>query len=176
MKLSHLIEEIVAPQRSFDVTIEVLKAGEEPEPVCRRNPGLLYGLANLVDNAVDFAASTVVLESTWTADQVRIEIRDDGPGFAPEVLLRIGEPYVTTRGAGQRAGGNDGSGLGLGLFIAKTLIERSGAQLIVTNVMPPRKGAVVRIVWPRDAFEEDAARFSAGGIREPLTAAQSVPI
>src|SRR5215212_6150698 len=69
MKLSHLIEEIVAPQRSFDVTIEVLKTGEEPEPVCRRNPGLLYGLANLVDNAVDFAASTVVLEAVWTPDQ-----------------------------------------------------------------------------------------------------------
>jgi two-component system, sensor histidine kinase RegB len=176
MKLSHLIEEIVAPQRSFDVTIEVLKTGEEPEPVCRRNPGLLYGLANLVDNAVDFAASTVVLEAVWTPDQVRIEIRDDGPGFAPEVLLRIGEPYVTTRGAGQRGGGNDGSGLGLGLFIAKTLIERSGAQLIVTNAMPPRNGAVVRIVWPREAFEGDAARFAVGGGREALTAGQSVPI
>ena len=176
MKLGHLIEEVVAPQRSFDVSIEVRLKGEEPEPVGRRNPGLLYGLANLVDNAVDFAASMVLIEAAWTADQVRIEIRDDGPGFAPEVLLRVGEPYVTTRGAGQRGRGSDASGLGLGLFIAKTLIERSGAQLSFTNALPPRNGAVVRIVWPRAAFEGDGARSAASGMREVLTAGQSVPI
>jgi two-component system sensor histidine kinase RegB len=175
MKLSHLIEETVAPQRSFDTAIEVHERGEEPEPVCRRNPGLLYGLANLVDNAVDFAAGRVVIDASWTADQVRIEIRDDGPGFAPEVLLRVGEPYVTTRGAGQRDRG-DGSGLGLGLFIAKTLIERSGAQLTATNAMPPRNGAIVRIVWPRAAFEGNTTPFAAGPGREALTVGQSVPI
>jgi two-component system, sensor histidine kinase RegB len=176
MKLSHLIEEVVAPQRAFDTSIDVRLSGESPEPVCRRNPGLLYALANLVDNAVDFAASTVVIEASWTADQVRIEIRDDGPGFAPEVLLRVGEPYVTTRGPAQRDRGGDGSGLGLGLFIAKTLIERSGAQLSLTNAAPPGIGAIVRIVWPRAAFEGEAARFAAGGVREPLTDAASVPI
>ncbi len=176
MKLSHLIEEVVAPQRSFEAEIKVHLNGENPEPVCRRNPGLLYALDNLVDNAVDFAAGTVVIEASWTADQVRIEIRDDGPGFAPEVLLRVGEPYVTTRGAGQRDRGGDGSGLGLGLFNAKTLIERSGAQLFLTNAPPPRTGAVVRIIWPRIAFEGDAARFAAGGVQEPLTIGQSVPI
>jgi two-component system sensor histidine kinase RegB len=176
MKLGHLIEELAAPQRSFEVVIEVDTKGEGPEPACRRNPGLLYGLANLVDNAVDFAASTVVIEASWTPDQVRIEIRDDGPGFAPEVLLRVGEPYVTTRGAGQRGREGDASGLGLGLFIAKTLIERSGAQLSFTNATPPRKGAVVRIVWTRAAFEGETARFAAAGQGEALTAGQSVPI
>ena len=175
MKLGHLIEEMAAPQRSFDVAIEVDTKGEGSEPVCRRNPGLLYALANLVDNAVDFAASTVVIAASWTPDQVRIEIRDDGPGFAPEVLLRVGEPYVTTRGTGRRGREGDASGLGLGLFIAKTLIERSGAQLSFTNATPPRKGAVVRIIWGRAAFEGETARFAAGS-RETLTAGQSVPI
>jgi len=176
MTLSHLIEEVVAPQRSFDVEIEVAMTGENPEPVCRRNPGLLYALANLIDNAVDFAVETVGIEASWTAHQVRIEIRDDGPGFAPEVLLRVGEPYVTTRGAGGRGREEEGSGLGLGLFIAKTLIERSGAQLFLTNALPPRTGAVVRIIWPRAAFEEDTARFAAPGARDTLTPGQSVPI
>jgi two-component system sensor histidine kinase RegB len=69
MKLSHLIEEVVAPQRSFDAAIEVQVRGEGPEPVCRRSPGLLYALANLVDNAVDFAAARVVIEASWTGDQ-----------------------------------------------------------------------------------------------------------
>jgi two-component system, sensor histidine kinase RegB len=175
MKLGHLLEEVAAPQRSFDVAIEVDTKGDGHEPVCRRNPGLLYALANLVDNAVDFAASTVVIEASWTPDQVRIEIRDDGPGFAPEVLLRVGEPYVTTRGAGRLGLDGDASGLGLGLFIAKTLIERSGAQLSFTNMTPPRNGAVVRIIWARAAFEGETARFAAGP-RETLTAGQSVPI
>jgi len=176
MKLGHLIEELAAPHRAFDVAIEVDTRGEGPEPTCRRNPGLLYGLANLLDNAVDFASRKVAIDASWTSDQVRIEIRDDGPGFAPEVLLRVGEPYVTTRGAGQRGRDGDASGLGLGLFIAKTLIERSGAQISFTNAQAPRKGAIVRIVWPRAAFEGETARFAAAGPREPLTAGQSVPI
>jgi len=81
-----------------------------------------------------------------------VEIRDDGPGFAPEVLLRVGEPYVTTRGS-RRLDQEGGSGLGLGLFIAKTLIERSGAQLILTNAALPGTGAVARVVWSRAQFE-----------------------
>jgi two-component system sensor histidine kinase RegB len=176
MSLAHLIEELVAPQRTFDVAIQVNRRGDGPEPACRRNPGLLYALANLIDNAVDFAVREVVIDASWGPDRVAIEIRDDGPGFAPEVLLRVGEPYVTTRGADQRGGEGDGSGHGLGLFIAKTLIERSGAQLSFTNASPPETGAVVRIVWPRTAFEGETARFAAGPAREPLTVGQGVPI
>jgi two-component system sensor histidine kinase RegB len=164
MTVSHLLEDLVEPQRSLGVAIRVKTVGDKPEPVCRRSPGLTYGLGNIVDNAADFAATGVDIEAQWTPDQVRIEIRDDGPGFAPEVLLRAGEPYVTTRGPDRgRTSGADrteaegAGGLGLGLFIAKTFIERSGAQLTLTNVPPPGTGAVVRIVWPRGAFEHGAA-------------------
>lgn len=176
MTLNHLLEEIAAPQRSF-IDIEVRCSGDGPEPACRRSPGLLYGLANLVDNAVDFAASKVTIEARWTSAEVRIAIQDDGPGFAPDVLLRVGEPYVTTRGPG-RGQDESGSGLGLGLFIAKTLIERSGAQLLLTNVPPPAAGAVARIVWPRTAFERDARRGASppSGAAAPLTNGQALPI
>jgi two-component system, sensor histidine kinase RegB len=69
----------------------------------------------------------------------------------------IGDPYVTTRPAGQRirAGsetGRVGAGLGLGYFIAKTLLERSGAQVTLANSPPPGSGAVVKITWPRSLF------------------------
>ncbi len=177
MTLSHLLEEVAAPQRSFGIDIEVRCQGDGPEPACRRSPGLLYGLANLVDNAVDFAANQVVIEARWTAVEVRITIRDDGPGFAPDVLLRVGEPYVTTRGPG-RGQDESGSGLGLGLFIAKTLIERSGAQLLLSNAAPPASGAVARIVWPRAAFERDAARGAGApsSAEAPLTDGQALPI
>ncbi|HEX8663641.1 MAG TPA: ActS/PrrB/RegB family redox-sensitive histidine kinase [Beijerinckiaceae bacterium] len=153
MTLSHLLEEVVEPQRALDIEIAVETGGEGPEPACRRSPGLIHGLANILDNAADFAKDLVEVEARWTPQEVRIEIRDDGPGFAPEVLLRAGEPYVTTRGPKERAADEEAGGLGLGLFIAKTLIERSGAQLTLSNAAPPASGAVVRIVWPRASFE-----------------------
>jgi two-component system sensor histidine kinase RegB len=165
LTLSHLIEDVAGPQRPFGVPIDVTCAGEGAEPVCRRNPGLIYGFANIVDNALDFAGETVRIEASWDAESVRIVVRDDGPGFAPEILLRIGEPYVTTRGAGRRGGADDmQSGLGLGLFIAKTLIERTGASVTLGNAAPPERGAVATIVWPRAAFSRDVADLHASSM------------
>lgn len=160
VSLSHLVEEIVAPQRALGVEIEVIAKGDGPEPMGHKNPGVIYGLSNILDNATDFAASQVTVEACWSAHEVFIEIRDDGPGYAPDILLRVGEPYVTTRSAAKRLETDEedgGSGLGLGLFIAKTLIERSGAQLTLTNQAPPASGAIARIVWPRHAFDRGAA-------------------
>jgi len=177
ISLSHLVEEIVAPHRSLGVAIDVVAEGDGPEPMGRRSPGVVYGLANIIDNAVDFAAGKVLVEARWGPDEVRLVIRDDGPGYAPEVLLRVGEPYVTTRSAAERRAGEEGgSGLGLGLFIAKTLIERSGAQLFLTNAAPPASGAVARITWPRALFERDAALPSRGMSQVPLTNGKTVPI
>jgi two-component system, sensor histidine kinase RegB len=156
LPLTHLLEEVVEPQRALDVEIVVSARGDGPEPACRRSPGVIHGLANILDNAVDFAATRVEITAQWTSEHVWIEIRDDGPGFAPEVLLRVGEPYVTTRGPAQRDAEEGAGGLGLGLFIARTLIERSGAQLTLTNATPPQSGAVVRIAWPREVFERGA--------------------
>jgi two-component system sensor histidine kinase RegB len=159
VSLSHLVEEIVEPQRAVGFDVRVRAHGDGAEPVGRRNPGVVYGLSNILDNATDFAESQVTIEACWTPHEVFIEIRDDGPGYAPDILLRVGEPYVTTRSAAERSETDDeeGGGLGLGLFIAKTLIERSGAELILTNAAPPATGAVARIVWPRHAFEKGAA-------------------
>lgn len=172
MSLGQLLEEVAGPDRSLDVDIEVTRSGTGPEPVCRRSPGLIYGLGNLLDNAADFAASRVTMTAGWSDETVSIEIRDDGPGFAPEVLLRIGEPYVTTRGRGRDG---EGSGLGLGLFIAKTLIERSRGQLTLLNAAPPAGGAIARIVWTREDFERDA-RPDAGEVRRNIPEAEIVPI
>jgi two-component system sensor histidine kinase RegB len=154
MSLKHLVEDVVETQRGLGVPIVIEASGEGREPVARRNPGLIYGLTNLVDNAVDFAEREVRIEAVWTEHDVGLVIRDDGPGFAPDVLLRVGEPYVTTRGPDKKTPGEEGSGgLGLGLFIAKTLIERTGGQLSFGNAAPPARGAVIRITWPREAFE-----------------------
>ena len=153
MTLSHLVADAVEPLRHFGVKVEVATHGEGDEPVSPRNPAILYGLGNLVENAVDFAASKVEITLVWTRDRVSVSIRDDGSGFSHEVLMRLGEPYLTTRGPHRRAKSEEG-GLGLGLFIAKTLLERSGASLGMGNVAAPGHGAIVTVSWPRIAFEK----------------------
>ena len=129
------------------------------EPVGARNPAIRYGLGNLIENAVDFAHSRVEILAQWTADEVSITISDDGPGFAPEVVDRIGAPYVTHRRPEPRGPEDDEDivfGLGLGFFIAKTLLERSGAKLALINQAPPLHGATVTVTWSRADFERPA--------------------
>src|SRR6201994_4787134 len=98
MKLSTLIEEAVAPHRDFGVAIKVrIAVSGAREPVGSRNPAILYGVGNILENAVDFARSQVEVNAWWNADTVEIAISDDGPGFAPEIIKRIGEPYLSRR-------------------------------------------------------------------------------
>ena len=167
LTLSHLIEEVVAPHRLVAVPIEVRTTAVEDvaprtaaaqEPVAERNPGVIYGLGNLVENAIDFAATKVEVEARWSDKAVEIVIADDGAGFPPNVLEQLGEPFVTTRPAqGWRQEAPDEHiGMGLGFFIAKTLLERSGAMLALAN--RPQGGAKVTVTWPRAKFEQRPAR------------------
>jgi len=121
---------------------------------------VLYGLGNLLENAVDFARERVDVAAAWSGEDVSVTITDDGPGFAPEIMDRIGEPYVTNRPrrlAESEAADTETSGLGLGFFIAKTLLERSGATLDFENRAFPERGAVVRVRWERSDFERPMA-------------------
>jgi len=149
LPLTSLVEEVTAPHRDFGIAIR-LQAEDSvgPEPVGRRNPGVLYGLGNLVENAVDFAREAVTVRWSWNDERVTFTVVDDGSGFPPEILDRIGEPYMSTRSGAEKGGG----GLGLGLFIAKTLLERSGATLEFRNSGGIGEGAVAHVAWPRAAF------------------------
>jgi two-component system, sensor histidine kinase RegB len=156
MKLSTLIEEAVAPHRDFGVNIKVrLAVAATPEPIGARNPAILYGVGNILENAVDFAHRTVEVNAWWNAETVEIVISDDGPGIAPDMLKRIGEPYLSRRRGADEAQ-NAGGGLGLGVFIARTLLQRTGAKVSFTNRVFPDHGAVAQIIWPRERFEGDA--------------------
>jgi two-component system, sensor histidine kinase RegB len=149
MKLSELIEEVVAPHRDFGVDIKVrIAVAIAAEPVGSRNPAILYGVGNIVENAVDFARTTVEVNAWWNKDTIELVISDDGPGIPPDILNRIGEPYLS-----RRRSKDEGGGLGLGVFIARTLLERTGAKVSFTNRIFPDHGAVVQITWPRDRFE-----------------------
>lgn len=150
LPLSSLIEEVMAPHREFGIKLRLVEKSERSgEPVGLRNAGIIYGLGNLLENAVDYARESVTITTQHDAQYVRVIVEDDGQGYAPDILSRIGEPYVTKRQNEARAGG-----LGLGLFIAKTLLERSGATLTFENREPDIGGARVIVVWPRDIMDD----------------------
>jgi two-component system, sensor histidine kinase RegB len=163
MKLSALIEEVVAPHREEGVAIEVTIGKDDPdEPVGPRNPAVLYGLGNILENAVDFARDRVQVEASWTADTVAVVVADDGSGFPPEIIDRMGEPYVTSE-RGRRMRGRELPGLGLGFFIAKTLLARAGAKISLENRKFPQRGAIVQVRWKRPDFERPVMLEQASG-------------
>jgi two-component system sensor histidine kinase RegB len=150
--LPALIEEVVAPHRNFGIAIDVAMQHDAP-PMGARNPAILYGLGNLLENAVDFAQGRVEVAADWSDEDVAVTISDDGPGFAPAVMDRIGEPYVRSSKRRRMNAGGETTGLGLGFFIAKTLLERSGASIDFENRTFPDRGAVIRVHWARSDFE-----------------------
>lgn len=149
--LSNLLDTIAEAYRSGEVAVDVtmeVQAGLA-EPRVSMAPELRHAIANLVDNAVRFATSHVDIEITVEATGVTVDIMDDGPGFTPEVLDWLGEPYLSTR---RKEGG-----LGLGVFIAKTLLARTGARVQFANrdkLSHQEKGALVRVSWPAGAIEQ----------------------
>lgn len=128
-----------------------------------RQSEIIHGLRNLIQNAVDFSASTVWVDISWDTSQLKVHIGDDGPGYPAHLIGRIGDPFVRKRGyTDPNRPGYEG--MGLGLFIAKTLLERTGAQLTFANGseweekdLPVEKahptGAIVEVAWPRAALE-----------------------
>jgi two-component system sensor histidine kinase RegB len=151
--LPALIEEVVAPHRNFGIAIDVALQHEPAPPTGARNPAVLYGLGNFLENAVDFAQGRVEVTADWTEEGVAVTISDDGPGFAPEIMDRLGEPYVRSSKRRRMNAGSETTGLGLGFFIAKTLLERAGATVDFENRRYPDRGAVIRVRWNRSDFE-----------------------
>lgn len=152
LTLEDLFEEAAEPFIDIepDITIEISGEGEEPN--LRRQAELLYALKNFIENAVDFAAENVLLTGHWTEDTITVFIDDDGPGFDPTIIGRLGQPYVTMR-ARQKAKAPTAGGLGLGVFIASTLVERTGGT--VSFKRAPIGGARIEAAWPKNALVDN---------------------
>lgn len=153
--ISLLLNEIVDPYRTgdVDIAIELEAEGETAEPVLPRDPEIMYGLGNLIENASDFADDKVTVTAVFSNEKVQVRVMDDGPGFPADILEKLGEPYVTTRARAGRAGGADHEGMGLGFFIAKTFLERAGGTVSIANRSDGRSGALVAVEWPRAVIE-----------------------
>ena len=152
MSLSQLLDEVAEPHRSEGVLINESVECSPGAPILevRRLAEVLHGLQAFVENAVDFADATIDVAAWYDAKFLTITVTDDGVGFTPEVMAQLGEPYFTTRsqGEGSRTGHY---GMGLGFFIAKTLLERSGARVSARNAR--QGGAVISARWPRARIE-----------------------
>jgi two-component system sensor histidine kinase RegB len=160
--VSTLLREAAEPHLGRGKSVEFAASpgpgGAERQPTVIRRPEVIHGLRNLMQNAVDFARSTVWVEAEWTPEQLTIRIVDDGEGFPSHVIGRIGDPFVRSRRSAQDLVRRpEYEGMGLGLFIAKTLLERTGAELTFANASDPflapeerpvRSGAIVEVVWP----------------------------
>lgn len=145
--------------REIEYMVAPLDDGPTRQPSIPRKPEIIHGLRNLIQNAVDFSQSKVWVEGVWDDGAVVVRIIDDGPGFPAHILARIGEPFMRRRHFFDNTPERPAyEGMGLGLFIAKTLLERSGAEIVFINgrnaIGPKAKpgekaGAVVECRWPR---------------------------
>ncbi|MDD9923987.1 MAG: ActS/PrrB/RegB family redox-sensitive histidine kinase [Boseongicola sp.] len=173
--LEAVIREAAEPHigRGKDVVFDIDADANARQPIIFRRPEIIHGLRNLVQNAVDFARSTIWIEATWDEDFVTIRIVDDGYGFPAQVMGRIGDPFVRQRRSGTSGSRPGYEGMGLGLFIAKTLLERSGAEISFANGSDgtggsvgegERSGAIVVASWTMGALgaSPDADRAPLG--------------
>lgn len=143
------------------------------QPAILRKPEIIHGLRNLIQNGVDFARDSVWIETDWTDRMISVRIIDNGPGFPADIIGRIGDPFVRHRKMGQIMGARpEYEGMGLGLFIAKTLLERSGARLRFANGPDqPQGGALVEVIWPIEKLVPQADVPGAPlGVNQRITA------
>lgn len=183
--LSAVVEEAAEPHmnRGTPVTITLMPGPDAglAQPSVSRQPEIIHGLRNLIQNAVDFSSTHVWIDVKWDAEKIALKIIDDGRGFPPHLIKRIGDPFVGNRRATQNQQNRPGyEGMGLGLFIAKTLLERSGAELNFANgcdpflnqsERPERCGAIVQVVWQREMICRGASALEQPlGENQPMRA------
>jgi two-component system, sensor histidine kinase RegB len=157
LSISALVEAAGTPYRERGIRLIYAATGpRDDEPQVRRSPEIVHGLNNLIQNAVQFARREVTITTYWDPRRVTVEIADDGPGFMLHLLGRLGEPYLSTRSGAANH-------MGLGIFIAQSLLERSGARLTFENL--EEGGAHVAISWNR-ANLEAVSRPAAMLVRE----------
>ncbi|HBS50957.1 MAG TPA: two-component sensor histidine kinase [Rhodobacteraceae bacterium] len=181
--LSAVIQEAAEPHMGRGKAIHFEEGpgdgGGYQQPSILRKPEVIHGLRNLIQNAVDFACENVWVEAMWTDDVISVRILDDGRGYPPHLLGRIGDPFVRRRRSEvERRQRPEYEGMGLGLFIAKTLLERTGAELRFANGADPyqtlttdkaRSGAIVEVIWPRAKMDAHyAGNLGPVGLNQPI--------
>jgi two-component system sensor histidine kinase RegB len=148
IKLEDLLEEIT---NSFTETsskqIDLFVLEDQNKINIQRTPEIIYGLRNFIGNAVKFSKSKVQINLKSNKKIIEIEINDDGPGIPEDIIDKIGEPYIKSKSKEL----SSNSGLGLGTFLGKTLLERQGANLKFKR-NSKLGGALVILSWNPNTF------------------------
>ncbi|MEM6409113.1 MAG: ActS/PrrB/RegB family redox-sensitive histidine kinase [Pseudomonadota bacterium] len=180
--LSALVEGAAEPHLDRGKKVEFgYSAGENTEarmPIVLRRPEVIHGLRNLIQNAVDFAEAHVWIDAMWSPERITVRVVDDGRGYPIDLLGRIGDPFIRRRKVNtERAERPEYEGMGLGLFIAKTLLERTGAEVSFANSnprasadSPARTGAIAEVSWPANSLmaETQSGQSRALGENTPI--------
>jgi len=143
IKTESLLEEIIISfEKTSEKKITLLENGDKNKINIKRSPEIVFGLRNFIGNAIKFAEREVRIKLISDKQNLVLIINDDGPGFAEDIIKFIGEPYLKSKS--KQISGK--AGLGLGIFLGKTLLERKKAQLTFFN-KEDLKGAAVKITW-----------------------------
>ena len=148
IKFEDLLEEII---NSFKETsskeIDLSVSKDKNKISIQRTPEIIYGLRNFIGNAVKFSKSKVKINLSSDQNLIEIKINDDGPGIPEDIIKKIGEPYIKSKSKEL----SSNSGLGLGTFLGKTLLERQNANLsFIRN--SDLGGALILITWNPKSF------------------------
>ena len=147
VKVEDLLEEIIISfKETSNVKIDLISNEDSNKINIKREPELVYGLRNFIGNAVKFSKSRVKIFLRSNEKTIEIKINDDGPGIPEDIIEKIGEPYIKSKSKEL----SSSSGLGLGTFLGKTLLERKNAKLLFRR-NGELGGALVLISWkPKD--------------------------
>ena len=148
IKLEDLIEEIISSfKETSSKQIELFVENDKNKINIQRTPEIIYGLRNFIGNAVKFSKSKVKINLKSSEKIIEIKINDDGPGIPEDIINQIGEPYIKSKSKEL----SSNSGLGLGTFLGKTLLERQNAKLLFRR-NSELGGALVIISWSPNNF------------------------
>ena len=143
IKVEDLLEEIIISfKETSDKKITLFENEDKNKINIKRSPEIVYGLRNFIGNAIKFADEEVGIKLISDNQTLKVIINDDGPGFAEDIIKLIGEPYLKSKSKKI----SSKAGLGLGIFLGKTLLERKKAQLTFFNI-EDLKGAAIKISW-----------------------------
>jgi len=143
VRLEDLLGEIINSFKEIsNKNFSIKSENNKYDPIVKRKAELTYGLRNFIGNASKFSQSLVVIILESDNKITQIKICDDGPGFPEDIKNFLGEPYIHSKN--QEI--DSKSGLGLGTFIGKTLLERMKAN-VEFGKCPKTNGAMVTIQW-----------------------------
>jgi two-component system sensor histidine kinase RegB len=144
LPLSAIIDRAGQPHKLPHIRLAIHKEAPDPEPHFLVTPDLVHGLGNILQNAFQFATSHVRVTLRWDGNKIEALVRDDGKGYPPALIGRLGEPPTTTSKTLKGQETRKAGGMGIGLFIAKTLLMQRQAQVSFFN----DEGAFCLIRWP----------------------------